>query len=360
MGVERTANGWRCRWTDPWGRRVAKGGFRRKADADAYYKRILGDMARGEYIDPRAGRITVAAWADEWLAGARNLSRGGRETYARDLHRYILPAIGRVPIGRLSATDIDRYLASLTLAPSSAHRHYRTVRRMLEVARQRGMIVRNPAEFVQPPVVPRVERPVLDPLQVDALADAIAPRYRAWVYVMCYGGLRWAEAVGLRRMDVDGAQLRVGSQLVHRGPGEWERKDPKAGSRRPVTLPDFAATELAAHLEEFSLPGPEGLVFPTRNGTPVQSPSFTANVFKRALRKAGLPDVRIHDLRHTAVTLGIEAGINPKVNQSRVGHASSSLHLDTYGHVYAGADGEAAVKLAELRAKALRARLKAV
>lgn len=364
MGVERTAYGWRVRWTDPHGHRTSKGGFRRKLDADNYYKRILGDMARGEYLDPRAGRKTLAAWADEWLAGARNLSTGGRDTYRRDLDRHILPALGKVPVGKLAPSDLDRYLTEAglvrTLAPSTVHRHYRTLHRMLEVARQRGLIARNPAEFVQPPVVPKVQRPVLDPLQVDALADQIADRYRAWVYVMCYGGLRWSEAVGLRRTRVDGPRLQVVEQLVHRGRGVWERCEPKAGSKRAVTLPAFAGAELAAHLDEFSLPGPDGLVFPTRNGTPVQSPSFTASVFKRALRKAALPDMRIHDLRHTAVSLAIAAGANVKVGQARAGHASSRLHLDLYGHAYAGADEAVAVKLDDLRAAALRGRLRAV
>jgi integrase len=201
---------------------------------------------------------------------------------------------------------------------------------------------------------------VLDPVQVDALADAISPRYRAWVYVMAWGGLRWGEAIGLRRGRVDGPTVHVVEQLVHRGPGEWERVEPKAGSKRVLTLPSFAAGELKEHLDRFTLPGPDGLVFPTRNGTPVQSPSFTANIFKRALRAARLPDLRIHDLRHTAVSLGIAAGINPKVNQARAGHASSALHMDTYAHSYPAADAAAATMLSDYRTAALRGRLRAV
>jgi integrase len=159
---------------------------------------------------------------------------------------------------------------------------------------------------------------------------------------------------------VDGPTVHVLEQLIHRGPGEWERVAPKTGVTRSVTLPDFAAAELAAHLETYSLPGPDGLVFCTRNGTPVQSPSFTSNIFRRALRRAGLPIIRIHDLRHTAVSLGIAAGINPKVNQARAGHASSAMHLDTYAHSYPAADAAAASLLSDYRAAALRARLRAV
>jgi integrase len=231
---------------------------------------------------------------------------------------------------------------------------------MLEVARLRGLIARNPAEFIEPPSIPKKERPVLDPIQVDALADAISARYRAWVYVMCYGGLRWSEAIGLRRGRVDDATVQIVEQLIHRGRGEWERIAPKTGKTRTVTLPNFAAGELAAHLEAYSLPGPDGLVFPTRNGTPVQSPSFTANIYRRALRAAGLPMLRIHDLRHTAVSLAIDAGANPKVSQARAGHASSALHMDTYGHAYPAGDVDLARMLAEYRERALRGRLRAV
>jgi integrase len=155
-------------------------------------------------------------------------------------------------------------------------------------------------------------------------------------------------------------RLVVTEQLIHRGRGEWERRQPKTGKARTVTLPGFAADELATHLDTYSLEGPDGLVFPTRNATPVQSPSFTANVFKRALRKAGLPDVRIHDLRHTAVSLAIDAGANIKVSQARAGHASASLHLDVYGHAFEAADVAVAERLDVLRAESQRRRLRAV
>ena len=257
--VERLPSGsYRIRFVDPWGRRAVIT-RRTAADTRAAYKRALGDMARGEYIDTRQGRITLEAWADEWLAGARNLSTGGHDTYRRDLDRHILPMLGAVPIGRLSAGDVDRYLTvvGLGLAPSTVHRHYRTLHRMLEVARLRGLVAKNACEHVQPPVVPRVQRPVLDPEQIDQLADTISPRYRAWLYVMCYGGLRWSESVGLRRSNVNGGRVRVVEQLIHRGRGEWDRvPEPKSGSRRTVTLPAFAAGELARALGRVQLAGP--------------------------------------------------------------------------------------------------------
>jgi integrase len=205
MGISRTPYGtFVARWTDPYGCRTSRT-FKTKADARAHLRRIYGDIARGDYTDTRRSRITLAVWADDWLEGARNLTRGGHDTYRRDLDRHILPVLGKVPVGKLQATDIDRYLTErgVLVAPSTVHRHYRTLHRMLAVAVERGLIARNPCEHVHPPRIPRTEMTVLDAAQVDALAAAITPRYRAWVYVMAYGGLRWAESVGLRRGHVN-------------------------------------------------------------------------------------------------------------------------------------------------------------
>jgi integrase len=311
--VERLPSGnYRIRFTDPWGHRTAVTGPT-VADTRAAHKKALGDMARGDYVDHRRGRTTVGEWADEWLAGARNVGHGGRDIYRQALD-HITPALGKIPLGKLSAGDIDRYLdRKLTdnsprtgrpLAPETVHRHYRTLHRMLAVAVERGLIARNPCEHVHPPKIIRKERTVLTVDQVDALADAMTrpsgkrgrkgpqgpldSRWRAWVFVSAYGGLRWSETVGLRRGNVtaDGVTIRVVEQLVRRRDGTWDRCEPKVGSRRTVHLPAFAAAELVAHLDAYSQPDADGLVFPTRNGTPVQGPSWSTNTFKPALARA--------------------------------------------------------------------------
>ena len=373
--VERLPSGsYRIRFTDPWGRRavITKP---TAADVRAHYKKALGDMARGEYVDPRKGRTTLAAWADDWLAGARNVGPGGRDLYRQALDR-IVPELGKVPLGKVTAGDVDRYIAKMLetpvvtgtgknkksrpRSPSTVHRDYRTLHRMFAVAVERGMVARNPCAHVQPPKVPRRDITVLTVDQVDALADAITPRYRAWVYVAAYGGLRWSETVGLRRGRVDGPTVRVVEQLVRRRDGTWDRCEPKVGSRRTVTLPSFAAAELKEHLDSFSQPGDDGLVFPTRNGTPMSGGSWSGNTFRRALERAGLPHIRVHDLRHTSVSLALDAGGRLEVVQERHGHSSIRTTVDVYGHRYADADEQVAAALDDLRARTLRAKLRAV
>lgn len=354
VSIEATAHGtYRARWRDESGKQRAKT-FKRKSHAVSHLKTIHGDLHRGEYVDPHLGRITVDKLADEWLAGAMNLRAGGRETYRRDLDRYIIPALGQLRVSALTPTAIDEYLSGELergLAPSSVHRHYRTLRRMLQVAVIKGRLKRNPCDPVTPPHIPPSEMRFLTVDQVEALAATITPRYRAWVYGSVYVGWRWSEGVGLQRMRIDGQRVTIADELVRRADKAWHRDEPKTrAGRRVVTAPAFAADVLAEHLELWALEGPTGLVFPNRAGHPLIGSSFTGNVFKPALVRAGIDrEVRIHDLRHTAVALAIAAGAHPKAIQARMGHASITVTLDRYGHLFPEMDETIAAGLNDLR-----------
>lgn len=362
MSIETTAAGtYRARWRDDTGKQRAKT-FRRKQDARDHLKEVHATLARGTYVAPTAGLMTVRTWADQWLASAHNLKRGGRETYRRDLDRYILPVLGDLALRRLTPAAIDAFLAhelapepeGRGLAPSTVNRHYRTLHRMCAVAVTRTKLAQNPCTLVEVPTVPKSEMRFLTLDQVEQLADAIAPRYRAWVLVAAYGGIRWSEGVGLQRaMLIDGDTLAIGSQLIRRADKSWDRSEPKtARGVRKVRLPAGVADELAAHVLEYVGSDPTALMFPNRLGSPMNGPSFTGNVFKPALRRAGIDDqVRIHDLRHTAVALAVEAGAHPKAIQARMGHASIQVTLDRYGHLFPEMDGRVAEGLDGLRAQ---------
>lgn len=355
MSIETTPAGtYRARWRDDTGKQRAKT-FRRKQDARDFLKEVHGNLARGTYIAPTAGLTTVSDWADQWLASAHNLKRGGRETYRRDLDRYILPTLGDLPLKRLTPAAIDAYLAAELergLAPSTVNRHYRTLHRMCAVAVARTKLAQNPCTLVEVPTVPKSEMRFLTLDQVEQLADAIAPRYRAWVLIAAYGGIRWSEGVGLQRsMVLDGDTLAIGSQLIRRADKTWDRSEPKtARGVRKVRLPATVADELGGHLDTYTGPDPGALVFPNQHGSPMNGPSFTGNVFKPALRRSGIDEgVRIHDLRHTAVALAVEAGAHPKAIQARMGHASIQVTLDRYGHLFPEMDGRVAEGLDGLR-----------
>jgi integrase len=206
MGFIEKRNGrYRARYRDPLGHQRCET-FSRKADAERFVREVQVDIERGRWVDPAGADTTLSAWADEFLLLARRLSPLSQETYARDIGRYILPRFGAYRIGRLPADVVENWLndeVEAGLAPSSVHRHYRTLRRMLQVAVEKQRILTNPCDRVHPPRVPDKEMVFLSWEQAVDLAEAHGERYRALIYLAVDSGMRWSELVGLRRARVD-------------------------------------------------------------------------------------------------------------------------------------------------------------
>lgn len=369
VSVKRRTNGkWQARWREASGKQKSKD-FDRKIDAEAHERNMRGGVQDGTYIAPAAGKLTIREWSKQWLAGARDLGAGGLETYHRDLDRYILPALGDLPLRRLDVDIIDAFLDELLarpLAGSTVHRQYRTIRRMCAVAVTRRRIAVNPCGQVTPPRVSHEEMRFLTVAEVDALAENISERYRAWVLLAAYCGPRWSEAIGLRRSSIDGTRVSITEQLIRRGDNQWHRDPPKTKAGiRSIAAPQFVADALAHHIDTFSGPGLDDLVFTNRAERSPIAQTFTWNVFKPACVKAGLGHFhektrrvvdapRVHDLRHTAVALAIKTGAHPKAIQVRMGHASITTTLDRYGHLFPEMDEQIAVDLDRLRVASTR------
>jgi len=176
--------------------------------------------------------------------------------------------------------------------------------------------------------------------EVAELADAIDPRYRALVLLGAYSGLRIGEMSGLRRSRV---QLPRGvvkvDQVLAEDRGELYFQEPKTkASRRTVRLPRQVAEELGQHMGPNSALGPDGLVFTAPEGGPLRLATWRRRFWAPAAEAAGLEPLRVHDLRHTAVSLWIATGTNVKEVSVRAGHTSVSFTLDRYGHLFQDSD----------------------
>lgn len=160
---------------------------------------------------------------------------------------------------------------------------------------------------------------------------------------------------GLRVGDVDflRSRLTVAEAIVEVG-GRLYRGGTKTGAQRMVTLPRSVTEALAAHLAAFP-PGPEGLVFTAPEGGPLRRSSFRSRVWLPATRGVKLEGLRVHDLRHTAAALAITAGAHPKAISERLGHASITTTLNTYGHLFPALDEELAGRLDEMARRPLAA-----
>ncbi len=300
--IEKRSGGYRARYRDPLGRLTSKT-FTRKADAERWTKEMEVAVERGDWLDPRSAQVPLATWAEEFLSLARRLSPSTQETYERDLRKYILPRFGAYRLGRLPADEIENWLndeVAAGIAPSSVHRHYRLLRRMLQVAVQKQKLQANPCDRVEPPRVPKTEMTFLTWEQAVNLAEAHQERYRALIYLAVDSGMRWSELIGLRRARIDLARrkVRVTEQMIRLKGCTWHRKEPKTpASIRSITMSPVTAELLTVHVERFVLAGPDALVFANTVGSPLISSSFWQHHFSKGLQAAGV-SCRFHDLRH--------------------------------------------------------------
>jgi integrase len=228
---------------------------------------------------------------------------------------------------------------------------------LLDAAVEGGKLSRNVAAGVKPPRVQRAEMCFLDAGQVEALAEAIDPRYAPLIRFGADSGLRPSELTALKigRLDLLRGTVRV-VEAATEVDGRLHWGGVKTHEARTVRLPRSITDELAAHLA--SRPhGPEDLVFPAPLGGPMRWSKWTRRYFKPVALAAGLPErLRLYDLRHSCASLLIREGATVKAVQAQLGHATASITLDTYGHLFPDELDQLAGRLEAARAATLDAR----
>ncbi len=229
-------------------------------------------------------------------------------------------------------------LSAGPLRPATVHQVYRALRRTLASAVENDVIVRNPLEGIKPPRVEPQEMRFLTPVEIATLADTIDERYRAFVMIGAYGGLRLGEMAGLRRHRVDllHRRIQVVEQLGRNAAGHWILQPLKTrASRRSVALPGAVLDTVDEHLRRWAGRGDDGFVFTAPDGGHLDPDNFRSRIWTPAVAAAGVAPLRIHDLRHTTASLAIAAGADVKTLQTMLGHASAVMTLDRYGPPHA-------------------------
>lgn len=305
-------------------------------------------------------RATLASYFAHWLETASQALRPNTiNQYTLLARKYILPRLGAVRLKDLSPTHFQQLYTDLLTAGTGV----RTVQlvhavshRALGQAVKLRLLSRNPVDAVDAPRKPRAEMRVLTLQQTQALlAAAEGDRLQALFHLAIHTGLRRGELVALRWSDLDwatgGLEIRRQLQRV-KGAGLVFVEPKTSASRRRVVLGASVLAQLRAHrkrqLEERLFAGDgwheQDLAFTSTIGTPIE-PHEVNRRFDALLLKAGLPHVRLHDLRHTAATLMLQQGTHPKIVQERLGHSKISMTLDTYSHVLPGMQEDAAERL---------------
>jgi integrase len=354
---------WRIRFRDPLGRPRSKV-CDTKREARAYAEDVRHAGRHGQWVAPDRSRVTLQDWTAQYMATVVHLRPTTVALYQRELV-HIHRRFADHQLAQLNALEIQQWLADLLAAgftSASVHRKYRTLRRMLQVAVEKGMIVKNPCAAVQPPRVELNEMRFLSPTEAVALAEAIDPWFRTFVYTAIETGMRWSELVGLRRAEVNLLRrtISVTEQLVFVGGdsrvgrvGTWVNQKPKTrAGTRTISISPFLAGKLEGQLEHRSQPGPQGLVFVNMRGGPIGGSIFNKRHWQAARSAAGLGALRFHDLRHTAVALAIAHGAHPKAIQRRMGHSTINMTLDRYGHLFPELDEKIASDLGKVMQEA--------
>lgn len=317
--------------------------FGRKRDADAYLHHVEAKKVQGELIDPRLGKITLEDWVGRWFPTNTSVRPTTQSRNEICLRLYVLPRFGKVALTSLDRTAMREWIADLEkvgLAPATIRKTVQVLAKALRAAQEDRLISHNPAEHLPMPKIERQEMRSLSHAEVQRLALAIDQRYRAFVLLASYGGLRLGEMLALRwsRVDLAGQRVRVTETLTDLN-GHFAFGPPKTRAAiRTITIPTFVRDALVAHSNGEATGGQ--LVFRSPEGAPVRPSLFRRRFWVPAIEAADVAPLRIHDLRHTAVSLWIAEGANPKQVAVRAGHTSVSVVLDRYGHLYPQQDDD--------------------
>lgn len=329
---------WRARWRDPDTHKSReRRSFRTKRDARAFLDSLNADILKGEYVDPRAGRVLVGALGPQWIAAHRNtwaLSHWRAVESAWRLH--VEPQWGKCRLNEIKPSGVQAW--SDELAASYSHT---TVGRCVGIlsgicatAVGDGLMARNPCERVRLPKKQRSKHPYLTPEQLLALAAASGTRAPI-ILVLGLCGLRYGELRALRVQDVDFDRNRITvARSATKAGTVTVEKSTKGNRVRTVAMPTLVCDALRRQTEGKH---DDDLVFDDGHGGYIAYQCASGSGrgwFKRALQQAGLNPMTVHDLRHTAASLMVQSGANVKTVQRTLGHASAAMTLDVYADLF--------------------------
>ncbi len=336
-----------------------------KRQAQAELTRLMAEAHQGTYVDPTT--TTVAEFIDRWERdwAALHVSPKTIERYRGIIAKQIIPHLGQLAIQKLKPVHLTELYANLVrngLAPRTAGHVHRVLHRALGHAALWGVVQQNVASLVSPPPVRNNEIEILREQEIALVLNKL--RGRSLYIIVSFGlatGMRRGELLALRWRDVDldGGKVTVERSLEQTKAG-LRFKSPKTKSGlRTISIPPSTVTDLRAHWKEqleqrlalgLGKAPDDALVFPTWEGN-TRSPNGLTKEFGVAIREIGLK-VTFHALRHTHASSLIAAGLDVLTISRRLGHASPTITLGVYGHLFSNTDDRAAQVIEAMFSKA--------
>lgn len=342
----------------------------------AIYKNVLGKtqaevkeklkaaIKRSQALDlTKAGKYTVGEWMEVWFEDYAKLKvrPSSHQTYRGYIDNHIKQNIGDIPLEKLTSLDLQKLCKKLLangrvdrleskgqpkgLSAKTVRNIHQILSSALKLAQEQRIILSNPAERC---ALPKVEHREMKTLPVEQLQSFLREARESGVFELYYlelaTGLRRGELLGLKWEDIDleRGDLRVKRQISRINGKIIEAPLKTKNAYRTLPLAEDAVDVLK---EQRKKVGNSPWVFPSPNGGPI-SPDSVLHMLHRVLKRAGLPRVRFHDLRHTFATLALQNGVDIKTVSGMLGHFSAGFTLDTYAHVTSAAQRQAAQMMA--------------
>ena len=327
-----------------------------QAEVKAKLKQAIENSSQLDFT--KTGKYTVGQWMDVWFENYAQLKvrPSSHQTYKGYIENHIKPHIGDIPIEKLTSLELQKFYRKLLtegrvprieaekqpkgLSPKTVRNINQVISSAMDMAIEQKLILSNPTEKC---ALPKVEHKEMKTLPAEQLAAFLREAKESGVYELYYldlaTGLRRGELLGLKWEDIDLEQgiIHVRRQVA-RIDGEVKEVPLKTkNSYRNIAISQDAI-EMLKDMKKKKICE---YVFPSPTGGPI-SPDSVLHMLHRVLKRAGLPELRFHDLRHTFATLARQNGVDIMTVSGMLGHFSAGFTLDTYAHVTTAAQKEAA------------------
>jgi integrase len=313
--------------------------FKTKKEAEQFEAQEKTRLNQGTWLDNRNNNITFAIYAQKWLES--NKSKRPK-TLLRDksiVNRHLKPSLGEIPLKNIKSSDLRQLVANWReqgLAAGTIHRHKAILSAIFNMALDDDLIHKSPVHRLNVPRIEKSEGWALTTEEIQRLLGSIDQNYYSLVYIMATTGIRWSEAAGLQIQHLDllshHPRLKIERTLHETPEGLVANATKSSASKRTIILTKEQINVIAQHLTETGRNGAhqDEPLFTSPRGKELAYQNFRSRIWVPATKKANLVGLRIHDLRKTAATNLVQAGIDIKSVTEILGHEDIRTTLQHY------------------------------
>ena len=294
------------------------------------------EISAGTALDPARGQTTFRVWREQWTENRQNVKANTLSASKSLYNAHMSLSWDTWRLDAITQQDVQKWVNGIVKkgrSASTVRAAYKDFSQCLRAAVTPKYIRESPCYGINLPPIEHEELVLLDHAEIAKLADKIKGRYSALILTLAYSGIRVGEAAALKwpQVDLEAGTIRIiATASEHVGSGIVTTKPKSKAGIRTVPIPHHLVTALRAHKDKYSA---TGWVFTSSEGQQLNTRNFNRRSFKTA-KDALSYDLTIHDLRHTAISLWIRAGIDLVRIKTWAGHTDAAFTANIYGHLF--------------------------